>query len=293
LASAERKMFSTKDGLLKLSLESISRLKLHEQVLPEFLKNLKKTLLDDKVVRDPVMVDERTLVVLDGMHRVVALRELGYSYVPCCLIDYMLPSIKLGAWYRVVTGNMSITDIVKLTRASFKDFRLTDVKTNDVDKMVKEGQGISAFESQKSAWLMTTGTELNHKEEYDLIYKVEEKLRAKNLKISYHTESDAMTIILQDNSATSIIVPTLTKQDVIYFSSKGEVFAPKATRHVFPTRILGVNAPLEILKGRKMKMNEANEKFQTFLSKRRLLDLPSGQIIDGRRYEEPLYAFKD
>ena len=91
-------MFSTKNGLLKLSLENLYSLKLHEQVLPEFIKNLKKTLLKDKVVRDPVMVDERTLVVLDGMHRIVALRELGYSYVPCCLIDYMLPSVKLGAW---------------------------------------------------------------------------------------------------------------------------------------------------------------------------------------------------
>jgi len=261
--------------------------------LPEFIWNLKKSLLEDKTVKDPVMVDERTLVVLDGMHRVVALRELGYSYIPCCLIDYMLPLIKLGAWYRVITGGMSITDIVKLTRASFKDLKLTNVNTDDVDKMVKEGQGISAFNSSDSACLMTTGRKLNHKEEYDLIHKVEERLRARNLKISYQTESDAREIIHHDNSATSMIVPTLTKEDVIYFSSKGEVFAPKATRHIFPTRILRVNAPLELLEGEKLKLDQANEKLQVSLSNRKLVNLPGGQIIDGRRYQEPLYVFEN
>jgi len=285
-------MFSTKDGLLKLALEDIWSLKLHEQVLPEFIRNLKKSLLEEKAVKDPVMVDERTLVVLDGMHRVVALRELAYSYIPCCLIDYMLPAIQLGAWYRVVTGGMSISDIVKLTRASFKELKLTDVNTDNVDKMVNEGQGISAFNSSNSAWLITTGKKLNHKEEYDLIYRVEEKLRARNLKISYQTESDARAIIINDKSATSMIVPTLTKEDVLHFSLKGEVFAPKATRHVFPTRILGVNVPLELLKGEKLKLDDANGKLQTSLSNRRLVKLPGGQIFEGRRYEEPLYIFE-
>jgi len=286
-------MFSTNDGLLKLALEDIWSLKLHEQVLPEFIGNLKKSLLEEKAVKDPVMVDERTLVVLDGMHRVVALRELGCSFIPCCLIDYMLPAIQLGAWYRLVTGNMSIIDIVKLTHASFKYMKLINVNTDNVDKMVNEGQGFSAFNSSNSAWLMTTGKKLNHKEVYDLIYKVEGKLRAKNLKISYQTESDARTIILTDKSATSMIVPTLTKEDVLFFSSKGEVFAPKATRHVFPTRILGVNVSLELLKGEKLKLDEANEKLQTQLSSRKLMKLPGGQIIDGRRYEEPLYVFEN
>jgi hypothetical protein len=292
LGFQKAKMFSISDGILKVALEDVWSLRLHEQVIPEFLKKLEESIVSEKVVKDPVMVDEKTLVVLDGMHRVVALRELGYSYIPCCLIEYKLSTVQLGAWYRVITGDKSISDIAKLTRSSFPNLKLTELDADNTDRMVNEGKGICALRSSNSAWLISTGKKLNCRETYNSIYSIEEMLRFENLKISYQTEFDAKTIILNDKYATCLVVPTLTKDEVLRFALKGEVFAPKATRHVFPFRMLGVNVPIELLDGKRFGQDEANEKLQTLFSNRKLVKLAGGQIVDGRRYEEPIYLLE-
>jgi hypothetical protein len=293
LGNSKRKVFSIRDGILRVALEDIWGVKLHERVIPDFIRNLKTSIVEDRVVKDPVVVDEETLVILDGMHRVVALRELGYAYVPCCLIDYRLPIVRLGAWYRVITGGASIAQLVKLTRSTSNELKLTEPGSGNVDKLVGEGKALGALRSSNSAWLITAKNELDCREAYDLIYQIEEKLRLANLNISYQTELDARTQILNDESSTCLVVPTLTKDDVLRVALRGEVFAPKATRHVFPFRMLGLNVSLELLDGRKIGLAEANEKLQKTLSSRRLVKLPRGQLVNGRRYEEPIYVFGD
>jgi hypothetical protein len=293
LGNSKRKVFSIRDGILKVALEDIWGVKLHERVIPDFIRNLKASIVEDRVVKDPVVIDEETLVILDGMHRVVALRELGYAYVPCCLIDYRLPIVQLGAWYRVITGGASIAQIVKLTCSASNDLKLTESDSGNVDELVGEGEALGALRSSNSAWLITAKKELDCRGAYDLIYQIEEKLRSANLNISYQTELDARTQILNDESSTCLVVPTLTKDDVLRVALRGEVFAPKATRHVFPFRMLGLNVSLELLDGRKIGLAEANEKLQKTLSSRRLVKLPGGQFVNGRRYEEPIYVFRD
>jgi hypothetical protein len=49
--------------------------------------------LAEKITREnvwtrPLCVEERHLLVLDGMHRLHAARELGLAVVPCALYDY-------------------------------------------------------------------------------------------------------------------------------------------------------------------------------------------------------------
>lgn len=292
MRSQRRKIFSIRDGILKIALEDVWNLKLHEQVIPELVKQLEDSISSEKVLKDPVMVDESSLVVLDGMHRVMALRQLGYAYIPCCLIDYRLPIVQLGAWYRLITGDKSIDEIADLVRSSSGNLKLTGSDASSSDRLVNDGEGVCALRSSSSAWLISTDKKPNHKKAYDIIYSLEEKLRSENLKISYQTEFDAKTILLNDKSATCLVVPTLSKDDVLRFALKGEVFAPKSTRHIFPFRMLRVNVPVEILDGRRLELEEANERLQSLFSDRKLVKLPGGQIVEGRRYEEPVYFFE-
>jgi hypothetical protein len=293
LRASRENVFSIGDGILKVALEDAWSVKLHEKVLPDFIRNLKASIVQDRVVKDPVVVDEETLVILDGMHRVVALRELGYSYVPCCLIDYKLPRVQLGAWYRLITGDASVSQIVKLTQSTSSDLILVKTDSDNVYDMVEKKKAVGAILTSDLAWLITTKKSLDCKKAYDLIYQIEGRLRSANLKISYQTESDAKTEILIDKSVTCLVVPTLTKDDVLRVALKGGVFAPKATRHVFPFRMLGLNVPLELLDAENNRLTEANEKLQRVLSSRRLIELPGGQLVNGRRYEEPIYIFED
>ena len=66
---------------------SIDKLKPHEKGSPLYLKLIRKEILKDGVLRYPIIADEKTLVILDGMHRWLALKSLGYTRIPTVLVD--------------------------------------------------------------------------------------------------------------------------------------------------------------------------------------------------------------
>ena len=60
----------------------------HEQVIEENLRKVLKSLKVDKRLKEPVLVDKETKVILDGHHRVKAYEILGLREIPCRLVDY-------------------------------------------------------------------------------------------------------------------------------------------------------------------------------------------------------------
>ncbi|MEM3693667.1 MAG: ParB N-terminal domain-containing protein [Candidatus Bathyarchaeia archaeon] len=72
---------------------SIEELKGHEDIEPAYLDALTAEIEADGILKKPIVADERTRVILDGHHRVAALRRLGCSKVPVCFVDYNSPKI--------------------------------------------------------------------------------------------------------------------------------------------------------------------------------------------------------
>ncbi len=66
----------------------LSALKPHERVIEERVEKLKVQLVRDGVQIKPILVDSRGLVILDGHHRVEALKRLGAVYVAAVIVDY-------------------------------------------------------------------------------------------------------------------------------------------------------------------------------------------------------------
>ena len=60
----------------------------HEQVIEENLRKVLKSLKIEKRLKEPIVVDEETKVILDGHHRVKAYEILGLREIPCRLVDY-------------------------------------------------------------------------------------------------------------------------------------------------------------------------------------------------------------
>lgn len=60
----------------------------HEQVIEENLRKVLKSLKIEKRLKEPIVVDEETKVILDGHHRVKAYEILGVREIPCRLVDY-------------------------------------------------------------------------------------------------------------------------------------------------------------------------------------------------------------
>jgi len=82
---------------LKITLLPIDKLKPHEKGTPLYLDLLKKEILRDEVLKYPIIADEKTHVILDGMHRWLALKSLGYTLMPVILVDaFQNPKIRVG-----------------------------------------------------------------------------------------------------------------------------------------------------------------------------------------------------
>jgi ParB-like chromosome segregation protein Spo0J len=71
----------------------ISLLRGHERLDTQRLYNLKAEIESDGILKRPIAVDVNTNVVLDGHHRIGALRLLGCSKIPVLFVDYNSPKI--------------------------------------------------------------------------------------------------------------------------------------------------------------------------------------------------------
>ncbi|KUM03434.1 ParB N-terminal domain-containing protein [Chromobacterium subtsugae] len=72
----------------KLALLPPDRLKPTEEFLPERLGEVAARVLADGGWKTPILVERRTLVVMDGHHRREFALRHGLMLVPCLLLDY-------------------------------------------------------------------------------------------------------------------------------------------------------------------------------------------------------------
>ena len=90
-------ILKTEGSNVRTALLSIDELKPHEKGSPLYLGLLKQEILRDGVLRYPIVVDARTGVILDGMHRWLVLKSLGYRSIPSIPVDvFQKPVIRVG-----------------------------------------------------------------------------------------------------------------------------------------------------------------------------------------------------
>lgn len=75
--------------IIKFTLYNLSALKAHEQVSASHLLKLKHEILQDQVLKRPLIVDAQTGVILDGHHRFRLLLSFGYLFAPTYLVNYL------------------------------------------------------------------------------------------------------------------------------------------------------------------------------------------------------------
>ena len=83
---------------LRLKLVDLNYLKQHEGIEQDRLRKLTKEIQDDGMLKKAIAVDASTFVVIDGHHRLNALRLLGCKKIPVCFIDYSSPLVEVSTW---------------------------------------------------------------------------------------------------------------------------------------------------------------------------------------------------
>ena len=267
---------------LRISLVDIERLSHHEEVVPGLLGGLTEQIRRDGLLKHPIIVDEASLVILDGTHRVEALKALGCKRVPACLVDYHEPKIRLMCWYRTIKRAPPLPELVGMLKRRLglgveisDDLGPEDVGTPPVALGLTDGRSyarvLGRFEDKLGAWR--------------LVKEVERSLRASGLEIGFDVEEDAIEKLSSGEADIVLMTPRITKRDVVEVALSGRVFPHKTTRHVIPARPLFLNAPLRLLKDeRPIPVLEAE--LRKALALKQMRRIPPGHVIEGRRYEE-------
>ncbi|MEW6592122.1 MAG: ParB N-terminal domain-containing protein [Candidatus Hadarchaeota archaeon] len=275
----------------RLEVLPVEELKIHEEIVPELLKRLIGDMKSSGLVKDPIIADARTRVVLDGMHRVAASKELGLKYLPVCSVDYSDPRIRIGCWYRVARSEgIQFGEIVRMLKLILALLGL-DVRQSSMEDAKNTVDGRRA-----TAALVTTDdchliaakkTEIH--ESYAWIKRVERVLKEEGFSLSYEKEKDAIATL--DKTSVVMLVPSVTKEEVVEVALSGKVFAHKTTRHVLPVRPVNMNIPVAWLLGGGLQ--DVDKKFVGKLSKQKVKHLPGGSAFGERKYEEELLVFEE
>ncbi len=85
-------------ALYRVELVPLDALRPHEMVIEERVRALAEDIARRRVLIRPILVDENTMVILDGHHRVEALRRLGARRVAALLVDYGSECVTVGSW---------------------------------------------------------------------------------------------------------------------------------------------------------------------------------------------------
>jgi len=268
---------------LHIHLSPTKSLLLHEETIPDRVAELKREFLHDKVVRDPVIVDAGSWVVLDGMHRVVALRELECECVPVCAVDYLDPSIKVGAWYRSISGARN-PDKIKLALSTlglrFETFPL------DVPKIAENPALAILFAHGVCFKLMA-----DNMQTFEILKVAEQCLQELGLTIEFESEKDALQDLVNMKTEIVMTLPKIDKASVRKAGLTSRLLPHKVTRHIIPARPLGVDVPLITLTDRDTPLMDSNQRLVSDLGTRGITRKPSGAVIGGRRYEEETFIF--
>ena len=95
----------------------------------------------DKVLKKPIIVDKNTNVVLDGHHRLIALKELGCKKIPVIFVNYGSRKIKVFSWRK---GEKVTKGIV--LRAAFSGKKLPPKTSKHMIEIDKKLTHISIIE---------------------------------------------------------------------------------------------------------------------------------------------------
>lgn len=98
---------------LRFRIIEIRRLHGHEQIRPALLDELTEQIREDGVLKRPVLVAERDFVILDGHHRVEALRALGCKRIPVYLVDYESEIVMLGTWPDAIVKAVTKQEVIR------------------------------------------------------------------------------------------------------------------------------------------------------------------------------------
>ncbi len=215
-----------------LPLES---LKLHEQTIESNVVSLTEAMLNLGRLVDPLIVEKKHKVVLDGNHRRQVLENLKAPLAVCQAVDYESDNIRIGGWFPAIK---------KVPES------LGKLKSETVDF----DEGMAALEKKKAYFMLVSdkgkkNCRLFPAEEetlHGIISKQVGLLREVNGKENgeFNYYEDTMSDEALSQGMSVFYRKNYSKEEIIAEAVAGRPLPPKSTRHMIPDRIIRLNLPL-------------------------------------------------
>ncbi|MEM2917257.1 MAG: ParB N-terminal domain-containing protein [Candidatus Bathyarchaeia archaeon] len=125
-----------------VELFELNKLKAHEEVDPAYLRELKQEIELDGFLRFAIAVDKDRNIILDGHHRVAALKMLGCNKIPVIFVDYNSPMINVTGHK---SANLTKKDVIE---AGLSPKKLPPKTSKHLIKLDGEWKHISAIQKQ-------------------------------------------------------------------------------------------------------------------------------------------------
>lgn len=218
----------------RLQIIPLEKLRAHEEIITYNLQKLREAMLNMGRLVDPLIVDSKHFIVIDGNHRRRVLEMIECPNAACQLIDYKSPEVGLGTWFPV-SKTINHGDIAGM-------------KGEPVDFEA----GKAAIERMEATFLFTK--KQDGKKEcflYDSNERSVQGVIAQQRKFITSLEGRDLQYVADDKSEEYLDAGygvfyrrTYTKDEIISEALAGRQMPPKSTRHVIPDRIIRLNLHL-------------------------------------------------
>ena len=250
----------------------------HEETIRSRLEEVRRQLESDGVQRDPILVDRDSGAVLDGMHRLAALSQIGVQSVVCCELDYMSAAVKVGRWARAYeSGDASLKEALEeagLTRRVSHAEAATSLATRELSA--------AAFTS-RDAFVGTGPADLRLA--HGTVRSLDDAALSRGWRRRFVPEEEAEREWGKRGELVLMAMP-VGKEDVLGAALHGELFPCKATMHSVDPRPVAVNVPLRELSGPPERVSAR------LPAAAEAKVLPPNSMYQGRRYKERLLVLR-
>jgi len=83
------------EKMSRIEFVELDKLKPHEGVFATHLRKLREEIESDGILKLAIAISQNGNIILDGHHRVAALKELGCVKIPVVFVDYNSPDIEV------------------------------------------------------------------------------------------------------------------------------------------------------------------------------------------------------
>lgn len=274
----------TSDGReIELSILPLNEIKPHEATISSALQSLRYDMKRTQLQRDPILVDKRSRIALDGMHRIASLVSLGAKYALCAEYEYSKPEVKLERWLRYFIAPHE--DLISKVLTLFNMEKSAGL--NEALGMVDSGTARVALLNRKESHI--SREKWGVLEVYRNIGATDELCEKDKIQVSFAVEEEKFQ--LYSSESVFVLYPlALGKRDVIAMVNEGGLFPYKTTRHIVPIRPMGVYFPLNMLVESSLEQCEGElERIVKFSN----VHIEERDVwYEGRRYSEPIAVFR-